>query len=554
MFIRVIDDSSLKELGRKAMSIIAPPVKKTLGPGGNLIIIEQTGQNPDGSEVGPLITKDGVTVAEHVKVRDPALNTLIKAIMQVAQKTVKDGGDGTTTSVVLAEALYNAGAKYAEQGANGIELFNALQQVKDEVISVLDNLKEEVKDEDIINVARISSNGDEEIAQIIFKAITASGEDGYVAVEDGYSRETTLEIVEGAMYRRGWRDFAPNGSLLVTDKARNVCELSKAAVLIYADKLDSLADFQTFLNKTWQLDEQQNVFRNIVPVMIVAHDFSDEIKNKILQIKVNNLPIAAIKSPADGSPNARTEMLEDLAAMLGGTVSSRGILELKDVNDEHLGYANRIEIGPNETVFYEGGGDKEAIKSRIQELNTLLDTANLHEWDQDNIRLRKAKLSQGVAIIKAGGKSELEMREKKDRIEDALCAAKVAVQDGILPGGGITLYRIAQHMENEKTLTGIAYQIMIEALKSPIRQIIANSGKNPDIVLTKMPEGKGYDARRHVYVDMMQSGIVDPAKVTKSALENAVSIAGLLLTSGGALVSDIVPEDGKANPFAGLMG
>lgn len=553
MFIRVVDDSQLKELGRRAMSIIAPPVKKTLGPGGNLIIIQQEGQNPDGSEAQPLITKDGVTVAEHVKVRDPALNTLIRAIMQVAQKTVKDGGDGTTTSIVLAEALYTAGAKYAEQGENGITLYNALQQAKDDVISVIDTLKQEVKDEDVINVARISSNGDEEIAQIVFQAIRASGEDGYVSVEDGYSRETTLEVVEGAMYKRGWRDFAPNGSLLVTDKARNVCELNKAAVLIYADKLDSLNDFQTFLNKTWKLDEEQNVFKDIVPIVIVAHDFSDEIKNKILQIKVNNLPIAAIKSPADGSPNARTEMLEDLAAMLGGTVSSRGILELKDVTDDHLGYANKIEIGPNETVFYEGAGKKEDIKARIQELNTLLETANLHEWDQDNVRLRKAKLSQGVAIIKAGGKSELEMREKKDRIEDSLCAAKVAVQDGILPGGGITLYRIAQAMENDN-ITGLAYQIMIEALKAPIRQIISNSGKNADIVLTKMPEGMGYDARSHKYVNMLEAGIIDPAKVTKSALENAVSIAGLLLTSGGALVSDIDPNDGKANPLAGLMG
>lgn len=553
MFIRVVNDSELKELGRRAMSIIAPPVKKTLGPGGNLIIIDMPGQNPDGSDVDPLITKDGVSVAERVKVRDPALNTLIKAIMQVAKKTVRDGGDGTTTSIVLAEAIYNAGSKHAEQGANGIELYNSLQQVKDEIINFLNEIKTDVKDEDVLNVARISSNGDEEIAQIVFQAIQASGEDGYVAIEDGYTIDTVLETVEGAVYKRGWRDFAPNGSLMVTDKARNVCELSNAAVLIYADKLDSLAEFQAFLNQTWQLDEQQNIFRNIVPIMIVAHDFSDEIKNKILQIRVNNLPISAIKSPADGSPNARTEMLEDLAAMLGGKVSSRGILELKDIKDEHLGYAKRIEIGPNETVFYEGGGDKEAIKARIQELNTLLETAQLHEWDQDNVRLRKAKLSQGVAIIKAGGKSELEMREKKDRIEDALCAAKVSVKDGILAGGGWTLYKVAESLESKGRNT-IADQIMIEALKAPIRQIITNSGKNADIVLTKMPEDKGYDARNHKYVDLMASGIVDPAKVTKSALENAISIAGLLLTSGGALVSDIVPDDGKANPLAGLMG
>lgn len=554
MHKKFLNSSEVKSVAREAINVIASAVKQTLGPGGNPIIIQREGQNPDGTPIHPLITKDGVTVAEHVVLRDPAMNTIVRTIMQVAQKTVEDGGDGTTTSVVLAQAIYNAGCKFTEQGTNSIELYNQLTDLKNEIFDIIDSIKTPVKGDDVVNVARISSNGDEGIAKIVYEAIQAVGEDGYIKVEDGYSRENQLDIVDGSMYMRGWRDFAPNGSLLVNDKTRNMCELTDAAILLYADKLDNLNDLQDLLAKVWGLNETSNTYDNICSLLIVAHDFSDDIKNRILQIRaVSKLPIAAIKSPADGSPNARTEMLEDLAAMLGAQVSSRGILELKDVKDEHMGYAKLVEISPNETVFYEGAGDKEDIKLRIKDLNILLETGNLHPWDQDNVRLRKAKLSQGVAIIKAGGKSELEMRERKDRIEDALCAAKVAVQEGILAGGGYTLYEIAKMLENSSE-SSVARSIMIEALKAPIRQIIINSGKNPDIVLTKMPEGLGYDARNHKYVDLLKEGIIDPAKVTKSALENAVSIAGLLLTSGGALVSDASPEDGKANPFAGLMG
>lgn len=554
MYVKVINSANTKRMSKLAISIIAEAVKQTLGPGGNPFIIQREGNNPDGTALGPLITKDGVTVAEHVKLRDPAMNTIVQTIMQVAQKTVQEGGDGTTTSVVLAEAIYNAGIKFAEQGNNSIALYEDLQRVKNEIIDFLDSIKIPVKDEDVISVAKISSNGDDEIARIVYEAIKAVGEDGYIKVEDGYSRDTVLDIIEGAMYQRGWRDFAPNGSLLVNDTARNICELPNVAVLTYADKLDSMTDFQDLLGRLWGYNEERNTYDNVVPFLIVAHDFSDDLKNRILQIRtVGKLPIAAIKSPADGSPNARTDMLEDLAAMLGGQVSSRGILELKDVTDENLGYAKLVEIGPNETVFYEGGGDKANIKRRIQDLNTLLETGTLHPWDQDNVRLRKGKLSQGVAVIKAGGKSELEMREKKDRIEDALCAAKVAVQEGVLPGGGWTLYRIAKDLE-AKGRNSPADMILIEALQAPIRQIILNAGENPDVVLTKMPEDKGYDARKKVYVNLIEAGIIDPVKVTKSALENAISIAGLLLTTGGALINDQVPEDGKANPFAAMMG
>lgn len=552
MFKRILDSKETRNIARQAIGDIAKAVAQTLGPGGNPLILERQGQNPDGSPIGPLITKDGVTVAEHIAFRDPARNTISRAILQVAQKTVAEGGDGTTTSVVLAEAIYKAGFKHIEQGSNSIELYNDLNKVKDEIVEYINDISKPITGDDVFNVAKISSNGDEEIARIVQEAINAAGEEGYISLEDGYSRETVLETVNGSVYKRGWRNFAPNGALLVNDKSRNICELVNPAVLVYADKLDDLVKFQDFLGMVWKYNKETNVYDEPISLMIIAHDFSDEVKNKILQIRIQgHLPIAAIKSPADGSPNARTEMLEDIAVAIGATVSSRGILELSDVTDEHLGNAERIEIGPEETVFYGGAGSSEAILSRIEELNTLLRTAQLSPYDADNTRLRKGKLSGGISIVKVGGGSELEMLERKDRIEDALCAAKVAIKEGIVPGGGYTFYLISKKL---KAKTSIAHAIMKEALLAPIRQIIINAGKNPDVILTKMPKGKGYDARANKYVRLMQAGIIDPAKVSRSALENAVSIAGLLLTTGGAVVSDLESDDGKANPLSGMFG
>ena len=550
MYKNVLNANQAKLAAKDAINIVASAVKQTLGPGGNPVIIQRNGQNPDGTPVGPLITKDGVTVAEHVSLREPALNTIAQAIMQVSQNTVKQGGDGTTTAMVLAEAIYNSGLKYIEQGANNIQLYNSLKAVKNDILNQINDIKVDITEEAVVNVARISSNGDEEVAQIVASALKAVGEDGYVDLQDGYSRETTLEQVEGAVYKRGFRNFSPQGALLVNDQSRNVCELTDVAVLIYADKLDNLNDFQEFLGRVWGYDDNAGVYNNVVPLLIVANDFSDDLKSRILQIRVQGkLPIAAIKSPADGSPNSRTEMLEDLAVMLGGQVSSRAILELKDVEDDHLGYAERIEIGAEETVLFGMGGESNAILNRLEELNKRLETEALDPWDADNIRIRKGKLSGGIAIIRVGGDSELEMREKKDRIEDALCAAKVAIQDGIVAGGGWTLWNIAQSMPDAP----IANKILKEALQAPIKQIITNSGQNAEVVLSHMPEGMGYNAATHEYVNLLEAGIIDPAKVTKSALENAVSIAGLLLTTGGALVSDVDPKDGTANPLA-MMG
>jgi len=563
MYKRVLNSNQLRAVAGKAISLVADPVKRTLGPAGQPIIVELAGQNPDGSSLDPIITKDGVTVAEHASFRDPALNTIVKTIIQVAKKTVSQGGDGTTTSVVLAEAIYKEGMKYVERGANNIELYNALKAIKDEVLEYIDEIKIDVTtDEQIKNVAMISSNGDEEIATIVVEAIKAAGEHGYIELEDGYTKNCVINVIDGASYKRGWRNFGPNGSLMVNDKAKNSCELTGdngVATLLYAGKLDNVHELHDLINKLYKFDENKGFLTEIFPFLIVAYDYSDDVRNFILQQRTQaKLPLAAIKAPADGSPNSRTEMLYDMAALTGATVSARGILDLDKVDETHLGGAESVSISPEDTVFYNVSGDKADVKRRIKELDTLLETSTLDPWDQQNIRLRKGKLSQGIVIVRVGGDTEPEMKEKKDRAEDALCAAKVAVKAGVVPGGGVTLYN-ASYLIDRSNAGSIADKIMAVALRAPMRQIIENAGKSPEKIFTvlEMDPGEnndGYDARTHKFANMVDSGILDPAKVTKSALENAVSIAGLLLTTGGALISDVLPEDGKENPLAAMFG
>ncbi len=554
---KILNSEQTKDVALETISEIASIVKQTLGPGGNPIILQQDGQNPDGTPKDPLVTKDGVTVAEHVQFRSPSKKTIAQAILQVAKNTVNQAGDGTTTAIVLAEAMYKAGYRYIQQGVNGIQLYNELKGVKDEVIEQLSRFRHDVELEDVVDVARISANGDEEVAQRVGEAIRAVGEDGHITLEDGYTKETTLEIIEGAMYKQGWRKFGALGYLMVTDKVRNVAELENPAVLLYAGEIKEMTEIDKLLKTLMGWDDNSQQLTNIIPLMIIAYDFSDDVKNYILQARASaKMPIAAIKAPFDGSPNARTQMLEDLAVLLGGKVLAKGINDLDKITDADLGCAGRVEIGAEETVFYKGQGDKQEIMDRVKDLKKQLEI-EAYDFDKENLRLRIGKLTGGVALIRVGGDSELEMHEKKDRIEDALCAAKVAIQEGILPGGGYTLYKISQDMKADS----IARTIVKEALQAPIRQIITNVGEEPVEILTLLKAGAydeidnfGYDAREKKFTDLMEAGIVDPVKVTKSALENAISIVGLLLTVGGAIVSDVEPKDGMPNPLAGLMG
>lgn len=534
---------------------IAHIVGQTLGPGGNPIILQQAGQNPDGTPKSPVVTKDGVTVAEHVVFRDPTKNTIAQAILQAAKNTVNQAGDGTTTSIVLVDAMFRAGLRHVRQGMNGITLYEELKKIKDSVVNELTAVSLPISDDKLVNVARISANGDEEVAQKVAEAIRAVGEDGHITIEDGWSKETILELIEGAMYKQGWRKFGPLGALMINDKSRNVCEIERPAVLTYAGELKDVLEVSNLVKKLWNVNDQGSPMADVFPVLLIAYDYSDDVKNHIMQMRVQGkMPIAALKAPFDGSPNARTQMLEDLAVLLGGKITARGIIDLKDVTDEHLGCAEKVTIGAEETVFYQGHGNEDDILSRVEDLKKQIEDA-AYDFDKDNLRFRIGKLLGGIAIISAGGGSELEIKERKDRIEDALCASKVAIAEGILPGGGLALYNAAKKIDPGT----VAGSIMKESLQEPIKRIITNSGEDPSEVLTRLQiaydvEGFGYDARGKRFVHMIDAGIIDPLKVTKSALENAVSIVGLLLTIGGAVVNDESSKDGMANPLAGMFG
>lgn len=548
---KILNRDEAKQVAQEAIREISGAVKATLGPGGNPQVLQRQGNAPDGSPLKPLVTKDGVTVAEYIRFRDPAKDTFAQAILEVAQKTVNQAGDGTTTAIVLAEAIYNAGYKHIQQGKNGIRLYEDLKQVRDEIIRIIDKRTKPVETEQqITDVAKVSANGDEEIAKVVCEALTSVGEDGHVAIEEGVSRETVLQITEGTMYKQGWRAFSPYGVNLVSNEAKKSCELANPAVLLYAGKLESIDDFGAFINMLMKANDRHEL-TEVVPLMIVAHDYSDDVKNYILSMRVQQkLPIAAIKSPFDGSPNARTEMLQDLAVILGGKVGARGILDLKDMTDENLGCADRVEVYADETVFFRGQGSEEAVLQRVKDLKELKRNS-FHEFDVENLNLRIGKLTGGIAVVQAGGDTELEILERKDRIEDALCAARVAVQEGVVPGGGYTLNSIAELMPENRN---IAYSIMKEALQQPMVTIIENAGFQPEVVKSHLEPGYAFDARAEKNVRADEWEVVDPAKVTKSALENAVSIAGLLLTTGGAVVTDNTQQDGLPNPMAAMMG
>jgi len=544
----ILNSHDTKQKALETITEMAAAVKATLGPGGNPIILQRQGQNPDGTPIGPLITKDGVTVAEYIAFKSNVKDTIAKAILQVAKNTVNQAGDGTTTAVVLAEAIYKAGYRHIEQGQNSIQLYDELNAIKNEIIASINKVKKDISEEEIMDVALISANGDAEIASIVQQAILAVGEDGHIALEEGASRETELTQIEGAVYKQGWTSFGAAGSHLVTDKSRDLCVMSNPAILLYAGNLDSIHDLGKVLQGLYQVENGQ--VNNVVPVLIIANEISDDVKNFILENRTHRgYPIAAIKSPFDGSPNSRTEMLEDLACLVGAQVAAKGILELKNVTSEHFGSCDRVEISRNEMTIFSGAGDEEDVLQRVTDMKKLL-ASKLHDFDQENLRIRIGKLTGGIAVIRVGGNSELEILEKKDRIEDALCAARVAIQDGVVAGGGYTLYQISQELTSNST----AAQIMKEALQAPIKQIITNVGQDANVVLALMPKKKGYNARTKEYVDLLKAGIIDPAKVTKSALENAVSIAGLLLTTGGSIVVDDTPASGMPNPLHALFG
>lgn len=507
------DEEARKKL-EKGVNTLADAVKITLGPKGRNVILEK-------SYGSPLITNDGVSIAREIELEDPFENLGAKLIKEVATKANDVAGDGTTTATILAQNIVKEGLKVVSAGANPIFIKKGIDKAAKEVVR---NLKIKAKkvqsNEEIEQVASISA-GDEEIGKLIAEAMAKVGETGVITVEEAKSLETTLEVVEGMQFDKGY--ISPH---MVTDPVRMEAELENPYVLITDKKISSMKDILPLLEKIVQESK---------PLLIIADDLEGE---ALTTLVINNLRgtlnVVAVKAPAFG--DRRKAILEDIAVLTGGKVVSEEMgMKLEEAGLEVLGTAKKIKITKDSTTIVDGGGEAQAISERIERIKAQI-SESTSSYDAKKLQERAAKLSGGVAVIKVGAATETEMKDKKLRIEDALNATKAAVEEGIVPGGGVAFVEILKSMEDFKLQgeEGMGVEIVKKALMSPLKQIAVNAGLDGGVVAEKvktLPDGFGLDAAKEEYVDMMANGIIDPAKVTRSAIQNAASIASLILTT-----------------------
>ncbi|WP_427043279.1 chaperonin GroEL [Fusobacterium sp. SB021] len=507
------DEEARKKL-EKGVNTLADAVKITLGPKGRNVILEK-------SYGSPLITNDGVSIAREIELEDPFENLGAKLIKEVATKANDVAGDGTTTATILAQNIVKEGLKVVSAGANPIFIKKGIDKAAKEVVR---NLKIKAKkvqsNEEIEQVASISA-GDEEIGKLIAEAMAKVGETGVITVEEAKSLETTLEVVEGMQFDKGY--ISPH---MVTDPVRMEAELENPYVLITDKKISSMKDILPLLEKIVQESK---------PLLIIADDLEGE---ALTTLVINNLRgtlnVVAVKAPAFG--DRRKAILEDIAVLTGGKVVSEEMgMKLEEAGLEVLGTAKKIKITKDSTTIVDGGGEAQAISERIERIKAQI-SESTSSYDAEKLQERAAKLSGGVAVIKVGAATETEMKDKKLRIEDALNATKAAVEEGIVPGGGVAFVEILKSMEDFKLQgeEGMGVEIVKKALMSPLKQIAVNAGLDGGVVAEKvktLPDGFGLDAAKEEYVDMMANGIIDPAKVTRSAIQNAASIASLILTT-----------------------
>lgn len=507
------DEEARKKL-EKGVNTLADAVKITLGPKGRNVILEK-------SYGSPLITNDGVSIAREIELEDPFENLGAKLIKEVATKANDVAGDGTTTATILAQNIVKEGLKVVSAGANPIFIKKGIDKAAKEVVR---NLKIKAKkvqsNEEIEQVASISA-GDEEIGKLIAEAMAKVGETGVITVEEAKSLETTLEVVEGMQFDKGY--ISPH---MVTDPVRMEAELENPYVLITDKKISSMKDILPLLEKIVQESK---------PLLIIADDLEGE---ALTTLVINNLRgtlnVVAVKAPAFG--DRRKAILEDIAVLTGGKIVSEEMgMKLEEAGLEVLGTAKKIKITKDSTTIVDGGGEAQAISERIERIKAQI-SESTSSYDAEKLQERAAKLSGGVAVIKVGAATETEMKDKKLRIEDALNATKAAVEEGIVPGGGVAFVEILKSMEDFKLQgeEGMGVEIVKKALMSPLKQIAVNAGLDGGVVAEKvktLPDGFGLDAAKEEYVDMMANGIIDPAKVTRSAIQNAASIASLILTT-----------------------
>ncbi len=521
----------------KGVNKLADAVKVTLGPKGRNVVIEKKFGSPT-------ITKDGVTVAKEIELKDEMENAGAQMVREVASKTSDTAGDGTTTATVLAQAIYREGIKNVTAGANPMELKRGIELAVKAAVASIDSLAKPVEGKDIAHIGTISANNDEEIGNIIASAMEKVGKDGVITVEEARGLDTVLEVVEGMQFDRGY--LSP---YFVTDPERMEAVLENAKILIYEKKISSMKDLLPIL---------EQVARQGKPLLIIAEDVEGEALATLVVNKLRGtLNVAAVKAPGFG--DRRKAMLEDIAILSGGKLISEDLgIKLENVKWEDLGDAKRVAIDKDNTTLVTDTDDKtrkEAIAGRVKQIRQQIDDTT-SDYDREKLQERLAKLVGGVAVIKVGAATETEMKEKKARVEDAMHATKAAVEEGIVPGGGVALLRaidavVAVKAEGD---TKVGVNIIKRALEEPFRQIVFNAGQEGSVLLNEVKAKGGtwgFDARNEKVVDMLEAGIIDPAKVTKQALQNASSIAGLMLTTE-ALVSEIKEEE-KA-PAAGAGG
>ena len=515
---------------------LADAVKVTLGPKGRNVVIDKKFGSPT-------ITKDGVTVAKEIDLKDPLENMGAQMVREVASKTSDTAGDGTTTATVLAQSIFREGIKMVVAGANPMELKRGIEKAVEAIVAELKKMSKPVSGEMIGQVGTISANSDDTIGTIIAQAMEKVGKDGVITVEEARSMETSLDVVEGMQFDRGY--LSP---YFVTDPERMESVLENPVILIHEKKISSMKDLLPLL---------EQVARGGRPLVIIAEDVDGEALATLVVNKLRGtLQVAAVKAPGFG--DRRKAMLEDIAILSGGRAITEDLgIKLENIKLEDLGKAKKITIDKDNTTIVEGAGSQGAIEGRVKQLRTQVEETT-SDYDREKLQERLAKLVGGVAVIKVGAATETEMKEKKARVEDAMHATKAAVEEGIVPGGGVALLRCSKVLDGLK-LEGdqkVGADIVRRAIESPMRWIATNAGVEGSIIVQKVKEGKdtnyGYNAATDTYEDMVKAGVIDPTKVVRSALQNAASIASLLLTTE-AMVSE-VPEEKKEAPAGGGPG
>ena len=526
-----------RDLLKKGVDELANAVKVTLGPKGRNVVIEK-------KFGAPHITKDGVSVAKEIELSDPYANIGAQMVKEVASKTGDDAGDGTTTATILAQSIINVGLKNVTAGANPMDLKRGIDKAVAAVVKSLEEQKEEVGEnyEKIRQVARISANGDDTIGSLIAEAMEKVTKEGVITVEEAKGTETEVKVVEGMQFDRGY--ISP---YFVTDTEKMNAEFEKPYILLYDKKVTTMKELLPIL---------EPIAQNGRSLVIIAEDVESEALATLVVNRLRgSLKIAAVKAPGFG--DRRKDMLEDIAILTGGTVFSEDKgLKLETATLDMLGCADKVTIDKENTTIVKGCGNKEAIAERVAQIKKLIERST-SDYDKEKLQERLAKLAGGVAVLYVGAASEIEMKEKKDRIDDALSATRAALEEGIVPGGGVAYIRATKAIENLKgdnddETTGI--EIIRRAIEEPLRQIAANAGVEGAVVVNKVREGEkdfGYNARTNVYEHLLAAGVIDPKKVTRVALENAASIAGMFLTTECVLVEEKQENPAPAMPQMG---